>query len=325
MKSGQFKARHKTYKDAVLVSFSPSTSHHFTFDQSPVQGPPSRKPICLSHTMSSKRSKASARTKQYPRMSAGNSTNPRQPTITIDYENPVVLYLEKRDQIAWLPSHVALVRDDNQGSYSSQIKNFIDPKRRPTLEYESDSLFVPQEREIPPSEADLDLCGWSPDTAYRLKPHESILFTDAGSKQSRLDAPTVPNEWLEVRSPCLTFMRNIDGAPSSSDTGPLSIAEMIPLRKDQVVVYDDERYTKSIQPGDYWTLEDDTLKKPDRRINLAKFIDAPTAHPVTSRSSTKEDVPDQSQLSPLESSRADQVVNRAITRSCSLVTRDDAQ
>ena len=81
--------------------------------------------------------------------------------------------------------------------------------RTPTLEYESDpdSLFVPQDHEIPPSEAYLDSVGWSPDTAYRLKPHESILFTDARSKQSRLDAPTVPNEWLEVRSPCLAFVR----------------------------------------------------------------------------------------------------------------------
>ena len=181
MKSGQFKARHKTYKDAVLVSFSPSTSHHFTFDQSPVQGPPSRKPICLSHTMSSKRSKASGSTKQHARMSVGTLTNQRQPTITINYENPVDLYLKEGDQIAWLPSQVALVRDDNRGSYSSQIKNFIDPQRRPTLEYESDpdSLFVPQDHEIPPSEAYLDSVGWSPDAAYRLKPHESILFTDA--------------------------------------------------------------------------------------------------------------------------------------------------
>jgi len=250
-------------------------------------------------------------------MSVGTLTNQRQPTITINYENPVVLYLEKGDQIAWLPSHVALVRSDNQGSCTTQIKKFIDPKRTPTLEYESDpdSLCVPQDHEIPPSEAYLDSVGWSPDTAYRLKPHESILFTDARSKQSRLGSPIDPDEWLEIRPPWLAFVRNIDGAPSSSGTGALSIAEMIPLCKDQVVVYDDERYTKSIQPGDYWTFENDTLKKPDGRIDLAKFIDAPPALPRTRRLSTEDDEPAPAKLSSLQISRAEEMKNVAITRS----------
>jgi len=90
---------------------------------------------------------------------------------------------------------------------------------------------------------------------------------------------------------------------------------MIPLRKDQVVVYNDERYTKSIQPGDYWTFENDTLKKPDGRIDLAKFIDAPPALPRTRRLSTEDDEPAPAKLSSLQISRAEEMKNVAITRS----------
>jgi hypothetical protein len=236
--------------------------------------------------MAPKKSKATQQSRSSGRLSVSQETW-MKPQLDIEYPERVTMIIEDGDKIMRLAPHIALRRQDTEGSITSEIKHFINPKspeKWPRLHYDSGSLFIPEEREVPPSEADLTAASWSPHDRYRLKQGESVTFDDTHGNPCTL-CPTDANEFVEIVPQSIAVLRpdpRIASIASESERADEDdgFLHVLPLIDDPPVTLDGPRpgwpFCDTIDFGKPLTWVNGKVKRLLKPIDVKRFIDTPS-------------------------------------------------